>query len=416
MSGENDDDCQGNPFSSRLRPHCLPEKVDPYLSERQLTTFKHSPQLIVSIWGISFMGTAENILTFLQVIPISLGAILVVIALPKLLHSLLGVKEFLASYDVLKIYQEVVEADRDFWWSVVLLIIADVILLITRLLFSKSTLIRVIEFPIGLTACLTMTWLGYQAIKRWFKIYVTRLTQNGRRLNEDLLIIVKWLFFLIFLFIIITLFSETHSINIFGLIASLGVGGIAIAFAAQKTLEQLLGGVVLFLDPPFTIDDYIGLPDSTFGKVEAIGLRTTKIRASGKGTLVVVPNNYLTGINIENFTNASRIISIIKVNFPEPIPETKQAYIHQLILDSVVGTEISSDHISVSFQDFTNELEQRITQGQVKYYIPSAGELSQEFRRQIIHIIGESIQQKLMDKKINFEIVDRVWIDSKISI
>ncbi|HEY9639636.1 MAG TPA: mechanosensitive ion channel domain-containing protein [Coleofasciculaceae cyanobacterium] len=362
------------------------------------------------------MGTSENTLTFLQIIPIGLGSILVVIALPKLVHSLLGVKGILASYDVPKIYQEVVEANRDIWWSVILLIIADVILLITGLSFPKSILIRIIEFPIGLTACLTMTWLGYQIIKRWFKVYVTKLTQSGRKINEDLLIIAKWLFYLIFLFIVITIFSETHAINIFGLIASLGVGGIAIAFAAQKTLEQLLGGIVLFLDPPFTIDDYIGLPDSTFGKVESIGLRTTKIRTSGKGTLVVVPNNYLTGINIENFTGASRTISIIKVNFSELIPETQQAYMHQLILDSIVGTEIDPHHISVSFQDFSNESGQKLTQGQVKYYIPFSGELSQEFRRQIVHIIGENIRQKLLDNEIGFEIVDRVWVDSKISI
>ena len=41
------------------------------------------------------------------------------------------------------------------------------------------------------------------------------------------------------------------------------------------------------------VSDYIGLPDGTFGKVESIGLCSTKIRISGKGTLMVVPNNYL---------------------------------------------------------------------------------------------------------------------------
>lgn len=366
--------------------------------------------------SLSFMSTAENALSILQLIPIGLGAILVIVALSKLVHLLMGIKEILVSYDVLKIYQEVVEADREVLWSIILLLIADIILLIAGFVFPRSILIHVVELPIGLIACLMMIWLGYYVIKRLFKIYVTRLAQDGRKLNEDLLIVARWLFFLVFLFVVITIFSETHAINIFGLIASLGVGGIAIAFAAQKTLEQLLGGVVLFLDPPFTIDDYIGLPDSTFGKVESIGLRTTKIRTSGKGTLMVVPNNYLTGINVENFTGASKIISIVKVNFFEPIPETKQAYIHQLILDSIVGTEIDPHHISVNFQDFINEVGQKITQGQVKYYISFAGELSQEFRRQIINIVGENIQQKLLDNEIGFKIVDQISIDSRISI
>jgi MscS family membrane protein len=150
-------------------------------------------------------------------------------------------------------------------------------------------------------------------------------------------------------------FSETHEINILGLIASLGVGGVAIAFAAQKTLEQLLGGIVLYLDRPFVLDDYVGLPDGTFGRVESIGLRSTKIRTSGKGSLMVVPNNYLTGINIENFTGASKIISIVKLNFSEYIPETKQAFIRQLILDSSKNTEIDTHNITVSFEDAIND-------------------------------------------------------------
>ena len=85
---------------------------------------------------------------------------------------------------------------------------------------------------------------------------------------------------------LILTFCISHRINVFGIVASLGIGGIAIAFAAQKTLEQFLGGIVLTLDRPFTVGDYIGLSDGqqgkqgTFGRVESIGLRSTKIRFS----------------------------------------------------------------------------------------------------------------------------------------
>jgi MscS family membrane protein len=221
---------------------------------------------------------------------------------------------------------------------------------------------------------------------------------------------------LLFSFIIITIFSQTHEINILGLIASLGVGGIAIAFAAQKTLEQLLGGIVLYLDRPFVVDDYIGLPDGTFGKVESIGLRSTKIRTSGKGTLMVVPNSYLTGINIENFTGASKVINVTKINFSEHISETKKAFIRQLILDASLSTEVDSRNINVNFQDLLNEKGEKITQGQVQFLMASTGELSKEFRLQIIRIISENIRQKLLENAIDYEIVDRIWIDSQISI
>ncbi len=55
----------------------------------------------------------------------------------------------------------------------------------------------------------------------------------------------------------VLIFAEIHQINLIGLFASLGIGGLAIAFAAQKTLEQLLGTVVLYLDRPYLPGEYI---------------------------------------------------------------------------------------------------------------------------------------------------------------
>ncbi len=294
--------------------------------------------------------------------------------------------------------------------------IADVILLITGHLVPKIDFIDIVELPVGLSASLVIGWLGYQSFQRYFKIYLTKITLSGRRLNKDVLIVGQWLAFFLFLFIIITIFSQTHEINILGLIASLGVGGIAIAFAAQRTLEQLLGGIVLYLDRPFLVDDYIGLPDGTFGKVESIGLRSTKIRTSGKGTLMVVPNSYLTGINIENFTGAGKVINVTKINFSEYIPDTKKAFIRQLFLDANKNTEIDCRNFSVTFQDIINKEGRKITQSQIKYFMPSAGKLSKEFRLQILQIIGENIRQKLLENGIGYEIGDLIWIDSQISI
>jgi MscS family membrane protein len=365
---------------------------------------------------ISLMLTANNLPINLRLIPVLFAVILVIIALPRPIRLLLKIRESFSSSRSQEVLQEVVEPDLDLWQSIVLLLIADLILLITGHFVPKIDSIDIIEFPVGLAIVLFISWLGYRLFQRLFKIYITQIAERERKLNEDLLIIAKWLIFSLFLFIIITIFSQTHEINIFGLIAGLGVGGVAIAFAAQKTLEQLLGGIVLYLDRPFVISDYIGLPDGTFGKVESIGLRSTKIRTSGKGTLMVVPNNYLSGINIENFTGASRIINIVKINFSEFLPETKQAFISQLILDSGIDSEVDPRHINVDFTGIINERGQKITQGQVKFLMPLAGDTSEEFRLQIIKIVAENIHQKLLDRGIEYEIVDRILIDSQISI
>ncbi|MDJ0510378.1 MAG: mechanosensitive ion channel [Crocosphaera sp.] len=349
-------------------------------------------------------------------ISISLAVILVIIALPRLVRLLISLREVFLASDTQAVYQRIVDPDKDLLQSISLLLIADVILLITIYFVPEIQLIYIIEFPISLSASLVISWLGYRLVERFFKIYITEITQTGKKLNEDLFIVAKWLSFLLFLFIIVTIFSQSHRINLLGLIASLGIGGVAIAFAAQKTLEQLLGGIVLYLDRPFIVSDYIGLPDGTFGKVESIGLRSTKIRVSGRGTLMVVPNNYLTGINIENFTGASKVINIVKLNFFQLLSDSQKSFVKQLIMNSGLTNEIDYRHITIDFQDITNHKREEITQAKIKYFLPLLGEAPTEFRRQIIQIISENIRHKLLEYGMNHEIIDKIFVNSEISI
>ncbi len=90
-----------------------------------------------------------------------------------------------------------------------------------------------------------------------------------------------------------------------GLIAGLGVGGLAVALAAQKTLENLLGSVMLTIDQPMRPGDLITV-DGTTGTVESIGLRSTQIRTSAR-TIVTIPNGKLADSKIENLAPRERL-------------------------------------------------------------------------------------------------------------
>ena len=358
----------------------------------------------------------EKILINWPIIPVGLAIVLVIVALPQILRLLVSFRENIATSETQKIYQRIINPDQALLQSIILLLLADIILLVTHRLVPKLQSINIIEFPVGLSVSLVIGWLGYRLVERFFKIYLTEITQNGQKLNSDLLIVAKGLTFFLFLFIIITIFSQAHEINIFGLIASLGISGVAIAFAAQKTLEQLLGVIVLYLDRPFMVSDYIGLPDGTFGKVESIGLRSTKIRISGKGTLMVVPNNYLTQINIENFTGASKLINIIKVSFFQNLSDSQKSLVSQLILESSLKNEVDSRNLHVDFADIVNDSNEKTTQAQIKYFMPLEDKDSGDFRIQIIKIIGENIRQQLLENGINHEIIDSIFVNSEISI
>jgi MscS family membrane protein len=98
-----------------------------------------------------------------------------------------------------------------------------------------------------------------------------------------------------------------HSLgfNVTALLAGLGVGGIAVALAAQKTVENLFGGVTLYADRPVRVGDFCRFGDH-IGTVEEIGMRSTRVRTLDR-TLVTVPNAQFATMELENFAARDRI-------------------------------------------------------------------------------------------------------------
>jgi MscS family membrane protein len=88
------------------------------------------------------------------------------------------------------------------------------------------------------------------------------------------------------------------------LLAGLGIGGLALALAAQKTVENLFGSVSISVDQPCRVGDFV-LADGVLGTVEGIGLRSTQIRTLNR-TLVTIPNGKLADAKIENFAARDR--------------------------------------------------------------------------------------------------------------
>lgn len=103
--------------------------------------------------------------------------------------------------------------------------------------------------------------------------------------------------------VIITAFLvmlQTLGYSISGVLAFGGIGGIAIGFAAKDLLANFFGGLMIYLDRPFNVGDWIRSPDKEIeGTVENIGWRLTRIRTFDKRALYV-PNSIFTNISVEN--------------------------------------------------------------------------------------------------------------------
>ncbi len=94
-------------------------------------------------------------------------------------------------------------------------------------------------------------------------------------------------------------------------IAALGIGGIALALGAQKTVENFVGSVTLITDQPIRIGDFIKAGDTT-GTVEQIGMRSTRIRTNDR-TVVTIPNGEFSSSKIENFAHRDRFLFHSKI-------------------------------------------------------------------------------------------------------
>ena len=104
--------------------------------------------------------------------------------------------------------------------------------------------------------------------------------------------------------------ADEFGINVTGLVVGLGFLGLALAFAAQDTVENVIAGVFLIIDRPFREGERILLPKSLggiyskWGDVTYIGLRTTRVRSTD-GVLLTVPNKLLAKDAVANFSHSS---------------------------------------------------------------------------------------------------------------
>jgi MscS family membrane protein len=121
------------------------------------------------------------------------------------------------------------------------------------------------------------------------------MVQLGRKLSKIMVVIVGAL-----------VVFHIAGINLPAVLAGLGIGGIAVAFAAQKTLENLFGGVMIISDKPIHVGDFCRAGEY-IGHVESIGLRSTRIRTL-KRTVVSVPNGQLAVMSLENYAMRDKVL------------------------------------------------------------------------------------------------------------
>jgi MscS family membrane protein len=187
-----------------------------------------------------------------------------------------------------------------------------------------------------------------------------------------------------------TVLGVVFHVNVATLIAGLGFGGVAIAFAAKESLENLLASFMIMVDKPFTIGDHIKI-GSVEGRAEQIGFRSTRIRTLDQ-TLVSLPNKNLIGTNLENFSERGRARVKLKLNAHYGLSESALKIVIQELKSIIENNENTVGDVVVFLENFGATIE--ISVG---YFIPvpstkTMEEIKQELNLEMYKIMYQYAQ------------------------
>ncbi len=270
-------------------------------------------------------------------------------------------------------------------------------------------------FLIDLAFTIFFIWILSRLFRQYTKVYGVILLRKIGGEATEILLAVETIFNLLVGLIALTIFAVQNGVPLTGLLASVSISGIALSFAAQNTLQQLFGTLILFLDKPFIRGEYIRLPDGTFGRVESIGLRSTKIRTAAKNTLLIVPNSKMADWQIENVTRGNKVMILTYLDFERLLDEYEKSLVRQIIskyLKSFFGTEPNTSNIV-----FLQHPDREVTRARITFFILGSTESSVELRKRVIEISETQLSDELRSYGINFtENEPIISVDSPISL
>lgn len=166
---------------------------------------------------------------------------------------------------------------------------------------------------------LLLLWTVFHFINILIKRREERLIKEGQETVARALPLFTKIIKILLTVPVLLFILQNLGVDIGALLAGLGVGGLVVALAGQKTVENLFGGVMLLLDEPIKVGEYCKF-NGTEGVVEYIGLRSTRIRTRS-GTLLTIPNGEFSQCKIENFTKREFLLLSFTVKIHSYTPK-----------------------------------------------------------------------------------------------
>ncbi|MEM0437997.1 MAG: mechanosensitive ion channel family protein [Candidatus Micrarchaeia archaeon] len=183
-------------------------------------------------------------------------------------------------------------------------------------------------------------------VVHYLKPYVEK---SESKLDDQLLPILRRGIKVVIIILTLVFLLSNFGYDVTALLAGLGVGGLAVALAAQDTISNFIGSLVIFTGKPFKIGDFVKF-GSFAGTVQEVGMRTTRFETPS-GTVLVVPNNKISSEIVENVTAAKmrRVDLTIGVTYDTSYQKLKRAI---SIIEGVLKAHPNVEKYDVRFSEF----------------------------------------------------------------
>jgi MscS family membrane protein len=189
---------------------------------------------------------------------------------------------------------------------------------------------QVLLFAARVIVSLSVVMIALRWVDVFAEVFERRAQSTDSRMDDQALPLVEKLVKIAIVGLGLVFVLQNVGVDVGSLIAGLGIGGLAFALGAQDTLSNLFGSLMIFLDRPFQVGDWVVIDGSSEGEIEEIGFRSTRVR-TGATSLITVPNSKVAQARIENFSARSFRRQVLTLGLTYDTPnELIQAYTARL--------------------------------------------------------------------------------------
>ena len=200
-------------------------------------------------------------------------------------------------------------------------------------------------------AC-SLTYMALELIDLFMGYWKKRTAhETDKSFDEQIFPIINKALKLCLIVVAVLVTTQNLGLNISSVVASLSIGGLALGLAAQDTLANLFGAVAVLIDKPFRIGDRIRI-DSVDGTVEAIGLRSTRIR-NLDGHFITIPNKTMGSAIITNVTRRPNIKTEVNIGITYDTPTEKVKRALDILAEIYKNHPMTFD-VLISFNKFND--------------------------------------------------------------